>query len=172
MAGDPSAGKAAAGGSGPIALRPVTAADDTFLFAVYASTRAEELAPARWTPEQQEIFLKSQFELRRAHYARVFPTTNHSLVLRGGQPAGTFMIDRTAEEIRVVDIAFLPEHRGHGLGGRLLQGLCEEARAAGQPVRLHVHRGDRATHLYTRLGFVPVGGDQLYMKMEWHAPDV
>ena len=168
MPAEGSARSAGPDGDG-VALRPVTAADDAFLFAVYASTRAEELAGTGWSAAQRKIFLQSQFELRRAHYARVFPAARRWLVLRHGNPIGTLQVDRTAEEIRVVDIAFLPAHRGRGLGSRLLRGLCEEARAADKPLRLHVLKADRAAHLYTRLGFAPTGENGPYLKLEWRA---
>src|SRR5215471_14895823 len=43
-----------------VTLRPVTESDDDFLLAVYASTRAEEMARVPWTAEQKEEFMRGQ----------------------------------------------------------------------------------------------------------------
>ena len=53
----------------------------------------------------------------------------------------------------MIDIALLPDHRGRGIGARLLRDVLHEATAAGLPVRLSVERSNPARSLYERLGF-------------------
>ena len=57
-------------------------------------------------------------------------------------------------------MAVLAEHRGEGVGQRLLTALIEEASSQGvRPVSLSVHLlNPVALHIYERAGFLRVGG--------------
>jgi ribosomal protein S18 acetylase RimI-like enzyme len=152
----------------PAALshRPASPDDDEFLFRLYASTRAEEMAAWGWPPAQQESFLRMQFRVRRQSYAASYSGASHSILLSGAVPVGSAVVWRGPSEIRLVDIAFLPEHRNRGWGAQWISQLIREAAAAEIPLRLNVHRGNRAIRLYERLGFVPAGADPMYLEME------
>jgi len=152
-----------------IVLRPAAATDDDFLFALFAGTRATELAGTGWPAAQQDAFLRSQFAARRRHYAQTFPDAGPAIVHCDGKPVGTLAVHRDAEEIRVVDLALQPEHCGRGLGSRLLRTLQEEARTTHRSLRLQALKTDRPARLYARLGFAPTGENGLYLKMEWRA---
>ena len=145
------------------------AADQELLFRIYASTRAEELAPVPWTEAQKEAFLRMQFRAQSLDYAANYPDAEFLIILRDGVPAGRLYLDRRADELRIVDIALLPEHRGAGLGGAILRDLLAEAAAAGKPVRIHVERFNPALRLYERLGFRRTADLGVYYLMEWEA---
>lgn len=149
----------------PISWRSATAADAAFCFSVYASTRAEELAAWGWGAAQQEIFLKMQFAAQAASYRADFPGALHAIVRRGDRTVGTLIVNHTAEEIRLVDIAFLPEHRGAGLGTEVIRRLQAEARGSGRPLRLQVLKANPAARLYARLGFITTGSDEMRVEM-------
>lgn len=154
-----------------IALRPITDGDGPFLFRVYASTREAELLPVPWSAAQKEAFLRMQFNAQDAHYRAAYRGAQLSIILRDGAAAGRLYVDRREGELRVVDIALLPEHRGAGIGGALLRELLDEAARAGQAVTIHVERNNPALRLYARLGFRTIdGGDAIYQLMEWRAP--
>src|SRR5947209_19905543 len=106
---------------GTLALRPVTSDDDAFLLRVYASTRAEELAQAGWQEGQQEAFVKWQFDLQRRDYDARFPDAEYKLTLIDDQPAGRIWIGRDDKQIRLLDIALLPDFQNRGDGTRLLK---------------------------------------------------
>ncbi|MEP7336638.1 MAG: GNAT family N-acetyltransferase [Acidobacteriota bacterium] len=152
----------------PITLRAVEADDEAFLYKLYASTRAEEMAVFGWDTAQQEMFLKMQFNAQRLQYAE-FPNADHRIILRDGQPIGRLLLLRLEAELCLADIALLAEHRGAGLGAKLIRDLLAEAAQAGKPVRLHVAHGNRARRLYERLDFAPTGDDGIYCAMEWRA---
>ena len=78
-------------------------------------------------------------------------------------------MDRTEEELRIIDIALLRDHRGQGIGGAIMSELLREAAKAGQVVRIHVLQGNRANHLYQRLGFSKIADTGVYDLMEWRA---
>lgn len=154
----------------PIDLRPAGPDDAEFLYRVYASTRYEELAPLRWDHNQVEAFLRMQFRAQDTHYRQHYPDAAFDVILVGGVPAGRLCVDRWPDQIRVVDIALLPEFRGAGVGTLLLSRLQAEAAAAGVRVSIHVEAFNPARRLYQRLGFVKAGGTGVYDLMEWDAP--
>jgi ribosomal protein S18 acetylase RimI-like enzyme len=154
-----------------VALRPVRGADEPFLLCVYAGTRAEELAPVPWTPEQKAAFVAQQFAAQTAHYSQHYPGMTADVILVDDVPAGRLLVARWPEEIRIVDISILPELRGRGAGGVLLRRLLDEATAIGKRLSIHVERENRALGLYDRLGFRQVGEHGVYLRMEWDPAD-
>ncbi len=132
---------------------------------VYASVREPELEAAGMPREQWAPFAEQQFEAQNRHY-ETYRDTSFEVVLVDGEPAGRLIVARWPEELRVVDIALLPEHRGRGIGGTLLRGLIEEAEARGVKTSIHVERFNPAQHLYTRLGFRAVSETGVYLLLE------
>lgn len=153
-------------------LRPVAPDDDTFLLSVYASTRAEELAQVQWEPGQQETFVKWQFEMQRREYDVRFPDAEYDVIEIDGQPAGRIWIGRTSEEIRLMDIALLPEFQNRGAGTLLVKSLIEEAGEANKRLRHMVFAlNNEAQRFYERLGFVEIDDFGGYKHMEWKQTD-
>ena len=154
-------------------LRPVTLEDDPFLLSVYLSTRSDELAQVEWDPGQQEAFIKWQFEMQRREYDARFPDAEYDVIEIDDQPAGRIWIGRTGEQIRLLDIALLPEFQNRGAGALLVRGLIDEARAANKRLShaLFVLNND-AGRFYENLGFVvteDLGGG--YKNMVWQGSD-
>src|SRR4051794_3142552 len=145
-----------------ITLRPITPDDEEFLRQVYASTREEELALTDWDTAQKAAFVQMQFAAQHRYYQENYRQTTFDVILVDGQPAGRLYVARWAKQIRIVDIALLPEYRNAEIGSALLHELMAEAAAAGKPVSIHVERYNPALRLYTRLGFVPIGEHGVY----------
>jgi len=154
------------GMSPQITFRSITAADEEFLYQVYASTRAEELAQVAWSVEQKESFLRMQFRAQQQYYQSTFSGAQFEIICQQGEPAGRLYVARLAGEIRIIDIALLPQHRGRGIGSRLSNELLDEARLAGKPVRIHVERFNPALRLYERLGFHAIEDKGIYLLLE------
>ncbi len=148
-------------------LRPIGPADREFLYRLYASTRQAEMSLLDWSDAEKEEFLRMQFEAQHRYYVEQFPAARLDVVLREGEPIGRLYVDRRDDEIRLIDIALLPEHRGGGIGGAMMRELLDEAREAGMPVRIHVERFNPAMRLYQRLGFERLEEQGVYDLMEW-----
>src|SRR3954462_1944711 len=148
-------------------LRPITPADDPFLARVYASTRWDELAPTGWSDEEKTVFCRRQFDAQSAHYRENYPGASLQVIEKAGVPIGRLYVAHWEREIRIMDIALLPEHRGSGIGTKLLRELQEEARTAGKSLTIHVERFNRALRLYQRLGFRQVEDKGVYLLMKW-----
>jgi ribosomal protein S18 acetylase RimI-like enzyme len=88
------------------------------------------------------------------------------VVLVDGEPAGRLYVRRGDREIRIVDIALLPERRGNGIGTSLLRDLLAEADATGKSVTIHVERFNPALRLYERLGFAVAEDKGVYLFLE------
>ncbi len=89
--------------------------------------------------------------------------------MRAGEDIGRLYIERWPSQHCIIDIAFLPEHRGKGLGEALLRDLLDEAAAAGKDVSIHVEKLNPAMRLYRRLGFVTEEDKGVYDLMRWRA---
>ena len=151
-----------------LSLHRVTPADEEFLLSVYASTRAEELAQVEWQPGQREAFLKWQFEMQRQQYEARFPDAEYKLIDIDNHPAGRFWVGENETEIRLLDIALLPEFQNRGVGRALLRSLIDEAKHSGKALRHMVFVMNNDAHrFYERLGFVVIEEMGAYKHMEW-----
>lgn len=152
---------------GALSLRPALPDDLPFLAAVYASTRIEELAPTGWPDEAKTAFLQQQFSAQHDHYHTHYPGADFLIIERDGQPIGRLYVARWPRELRLMDIALLPQYRNRGLGTQILRGLLAEAQASGKRVSLHVEAYNPAMRLYERHGFQKITDTGVYWLMEW-----
>lgn len=150
-----------------ITLRPVAPEDEKFLRYVYAGTRREELALLDWDDSAKEAFIDMQFRAQHTHYQSVFPDADYLVILETEAPAGRLYIHRSDNDMRIIDIAILPNYRGRGIGTALLRDILDEGEQKGRTVSIHVERFNRALQLYLRLGFVVVADQGVYLLMKW-----
>ena len=148
-----------------LSLRPAGSGDRGFLLRVYASTR-DDLRLVGWSAHQTEAIVRMQFEAQDASYRAQYDPVSFDVVEVDGEPVGRLYVARLEDEIRIVDVALLPEHRGRGIGTALLRGLLGEAAAAGKRLSIHVDKHNPARRLYERLGFTESADQGLYVLME------
>ncbi len=143
-----------------LTLRHPTDADWPFLYALFASFRADEMAEVPWSPDQKDAFLREQFRLQHHHFVSHFAAADFWIVEQSQPsgpdlPVGRLYLDRSRSRWLIVDIGVLPEARGQGLGSALLKWVQASASGAGAAaVDLHVVVTNfRAERLYRSLGF-------------------
>jgi len=141
--------------------------DREFMARLYASTRTEELAPVPWSDDEKATFLRGQFEAQDRHYREHYADTDRRVIRLDGTAVGRLYLQRREGEFRIVDIALLPEYRGRGVGGALLEQVFDEAATAAKPVRIHVEKNNPAYGLYQRLGFRKLEDKGVYDLLEW-----
>ena len=156
--------------SGAVTLRPATSADYHFMRLLYASTREEEMKLFPFDEHQKKEFLDDQFAKQYQHYQLHYPTCERNIVEKDGQPVGRLWIDEWRDQIRLVDIALMPEWRGSGIGSLLLKDVLERGAKLGKPVTIHVEAYNPALRLYERLGFQKVDTNGVYFLMRWTPP--
>lgn len=154
-----------------ITLRPQTEHDLPFVFGLYASTRADEMRIAPWNDQQKRAFVEMQFHAQKTHYETHYPACSFSIIERNGEPVGRLYVNRTGDDIRVIDITISPECRSAGLGSRLLRELLDEGIATKRKVSIHVESFNPALRLYERLGFKQVSVYGVYYLMERSADE-
>jgi ribosomal protein S18 acetylase RimI-like enzyme len=146
--------------------RSLLAGDGDFLFRLYASTRADEIASVGWPAAQQEAFLRMQFSMQQRWYETVYSDAEHKIIEVQGQPVGRMIVLRGQNEWQLIDISLIPEFRGSGIGSELLRAVIRECAEFGAVLKLQVLRTNPAMRLYKRLGFIATAEDQIYIQME------
>jgi ribosomal protein S18 acetylase RimI-like enzyme len=149
-----------------LGLRRATAEDRDLLFRIYTTSR-DDVAQASWDEDAKEAFLWVQYLARELDYRRRRPHAEHLLITIDGQDVGR--LSRTwlpGDELRLLDIAVLPEWRGRGIGTALIVELVEEASQDGLLLSLHVELDNPARRLYERLGFVVAAQNEVYARLE------
>ena len=155
-------------GGETLILRPVTQADEEFLIAVYGGTRADELAQAEWAEGQKEQFVRWQYGLQRREYDSRFPDADYCVILINDRPAGRIWVGSDDEQIRLLEIAIVPEFQNRGAGSILLRRLIEQARQTNKFLRHMVFVLNNDAHrFYERLGFTVIEDLGAYKHMEW-----
>ena len=148
----------------------VAEADLAFVYALYAQVRAAELAPVPWPQHAKDAFLAEQATLQHRHYVANYPGADLLVIEDGSGPIGRVYVYRAPTEIRIMDIALLPDRRNHGIGTKLLHEVLDEARATGSRVTLHVEPDNPAQRIYHRLGFQLIEHRGVYDFLGWDPP--
>jgi GNAT superfamily N-acetyltransferase len=148
--------------------RPANDADDGFLLNLYAQERAAELMLAGLDATKRPMFVQMQFRARQVSYTANYPTAKQEIIFTGdGTPAGGILVERSADGMRLIDIAVINSKRGQGLGAEVIRELQQECHTRGWALRLQVLKGNPAERLYRRLGFEVAGEDSLRRQMVW-----
>ena len=153
-----------------ITLRPATDADYDFMRLLYHSTRAEEMQHFPFDDAEKKTFLDQQFAAQYEHYGIHYPTCERNIIEQDGRPVGRLWIDEWRDQIRLVDVALMPESRAGGVGSALLHDVLARGAKAGKPVTIHVEAYNPALRLYKRLGFEHVDTNGVYYLMRWTPP--
>jgi GNAT superfamily N-acetyltransferase len=152
---------------GPIELRNAGPEDEPFLAALYFDTRRIEVSAWGWPEQQQEWFLRMQFEAQQRSYRTSFPHALNRIVTCEDLPIGRLLVDYEASQVRLIDIALIEERRDLGIGTQLLRALIEDCQARGCSLLLQAVQGNPARRLYERMGFELCGADPMYVQMQW-----
>lgn len=150
------------------ALRPLRDGDLPWLRELYASTRAEELAPVPWPDAAKRAFLDSQFALQHQHYLAHYGDSDFLAIERDGAPVGRYYLQRAAPDHLIVDVCLLPAERGRGVAAALIGHSQRSAAAQGCGVKLHVQSDNAAAlRLYRRLGFAVIEDQRSHLLLRW-----
>ena len=152
-------------------FRTVAEGDMAFVHALYAQARAAELAPVPWSQDAKDAFLAEQAALQHRHYVANYPGADLLVVENESGAIGRVYVYRSPAEIRIMDIALMPDWRNRGIGTRLLNEIFDEARATRSTVTLHVEPDNPAQRLYLRLGFRLIEHRGVYDFLGWDPVD-
>jgi ribosomal protein S18 acetylase RimI-like enzyme len=150
-----------------ITLRDATPEDKQFLLFLYRDTRRREMNAWGWPPEQQESFLRMQFDAQCRSYRAAFPNASDSIVCLEGHAIGRILVGQDSSGKRLIDIALLEEYRNRGIGSHLLRQMLQECELQGRALHLQALQGNPAIRLYQRLGFLQSSADPMYAQLQW-----
>jgi len=154
-----------------ITLRPRRDDDGVFLRDLYIAMRWRELAQTGWPDETKAAFLMQQFDLQTRHYDAHYPGAAWTIIEQDGKPIGRLYLQRSGNDLRLIDIVLLEACRGQGLGTRLIEAVQQEAKELGTvSLSLHVEQGSAALPLYQRLGFAITEDCGVHYRMDWVVP--
>jgi ribosomal protein S18 acetylase RimI-like enzyme len=156
-----------------ISLRPAGAADEPFLKRVHRAARHWEFAFLLQSGEADlyHKIMEQQYDSQHRFYFAAYDQAQYAVIQWTDQSIGRLYVDYRDDEVRVLDIAVLPNYCGRGIGRIVMTGLCLEAAMRRKPVRLHVHYLSRASQFYQRLGFRQIGLEGPSYLMEWRHPN-
>ena len=140
--------------------------DMPLLFQVYACTRVDILTYDSWSQEEKHRFLEQQFLIQHKAYMTGYENPEFYILSRNDTDIGRLYLEQRTSEIRIIDIALLPEFRNSGVGTALLQDILNCADKQGKRVSIHVEKNNPALSLYNRLGFTKKEEIPFYDLME------
>ncbi|MFK3773950.1 GNAT family N-acetyltransferase [Pseudomonas sp. NPDC089406] len=89
------------------------------------------------------------------------------LVVEQGEVLGFCSLSQDRQALFIRELHLLPEHRGRGVGGWVLEQLARWAAQRRLPcLRLMVFRSNPARQLYRRRGFMEMGEDECFVRMQ------
>jgi RimJ/RimL family protein N-acetyltransferase len=153
--------------TGKISLRPVTPEDESLLFAIYCSGRAQEMAGVPWTDDQKEAFLRLQFNSQTNYYRDYYSGSEHSIVLFNDIEVGRVQVVEDEGQLHILDITILTEYRGQGIGTPIIKKIMDRGATSNLPVIIYVETFSPSASLFRRLGFIVKEDDNVNFLFEW-----
>ncbi len=149
-------------------LRSAVPEDDAFLAVLYRSSRPD-LQAMDSEPQLLEHMLAMQRRVQVEGYRTAFPAADFLVLERCGEKIGRLVINLGSGELRLIDIALLPQMQGQAHGKAVLHSLQELASAHRVPLRLAVNAANhRAKRLYLAHGLCVEYADGFLERMVWH----
>lgn len=94
------------------------------------------------------------------------------VVRRDGDWLGFLSLSADRRALYIRELHLVEAARGQGVGAQVLDQVLDMAQTRRLPlVRLTVFKSNRAQRLYRRQGFVQVGEDEFFLRMERRVPD-
>jgi GNAT superfamily N-acetyltransferase len=149
-------------------LRPETEADADFLFALFASVKAPDMALMPVDEQVRSHLLHMQYRSMTTTYRTQYPAARFEIVMLDGTPVGRLITDVQSDCVYYVDIALVPQTRGQGLASALMRAVLEEPRRLGLPGRVKVmaHNID-SLRLCQRVGMTKRADLPPFVELEW-----
>jgi GNAT superfamily N-acetyltransferase len=97
-----------------------------------------------------------QVTFRETAYRTDYPAAMRRIVVAQDSPIGRIVVDWSADDAALIDIAVLPDRQGAGVATAMMGAYLDVVDHRGQFAALQVMRANPALHWYARLGFAPV----------------
>jgi len=149
-------------------IRPSQPTDKPFLEKLHTSLR-QDLQLIDGDKDFVDSIVEMQYVAQTQGYGDKFPNAMYFIIEKHHEAIGKATIDFGTNEIRIVDIGFLPSARGHGFGRAIIQSFQNAAMQSGAPLTLTVEQNNLlAKQLYISLGFQVESITPPYEFMAWY----
>jgi GNAT superfamily N-acetyltransferase len=153
---------------GPFTLRPERPGDADFLYALFCSHMAPNVAAMPVDDAVKESLLRMQFRSQTVSYRAQYPDARCDILERDGTPFGRLIVDEANDVATFVDFALLPGERGAGLGTAVMLRLMDWVGERCAVARLSIlYNNEASLRMTRRVGFVQVAETPPYVEMEW-----
>ncbi len=151
-----------------LSIRPARTGDKGFIENLYRASR-DDLRLLNADDDFIESLIEMQFQAQQQGYGDQHPDAMYFIVELHDEPMGRLTLAMGPNEVRIVDIAFLPAARGKGYGKGVLQALQLTAQKIPAPLSLLVlHTNPAAMRLYASLGFQAEQQTDTHVLMVWY----
>jgi len=151
-----------------LGIRPARPEDKGFIESLYRSTR-DDLRLIDAETDFIEELIGMQQRAQGQGYGEMFPNAMYFVVEHLNERIGRIVVDFGPNEIRLVDLAFVPQARGRGFGVTVIKAMQFAAGQSRAPLTLAVNRTNvRARQLYLSLGFRVEQSDVMTEYMAWY----
>lgn len=138
-----------------VSLRPTQPTDKEFERMVHAANRWD-----LWLIDADDDFIHDLIEMQnRAQvegYGAQFPNALYYIIEKTGTPCGRLVLDLGGNDVRIIDVAIMPEAQGRAIGTTVIQAIQSVARQIPAPVTLAVQAINQGAYrVYESLGFRP-----------------
>lgn len=151
-----------------LSMRPARDGDKVFIAQLHNSTR-EDLRLIDGEKEFVENLIEQQHYAQTQGYGEMFPNAMYFIVEKQFERIGRVVVDFGMNDVRLVDLAFIPLARGKGYGSDVIQMLQRAAAMNRVPLTLSViNYNYSAKALYLRLGFLIQESSATHDYMIWY----
>ena len=151
-----------------LGIRPARDGDKPFIEALFKSTR-DDLRMIDAENDFIETLIEQQHHAQTVGYGEQFPNAMYFIIEKQNERIGRIVIDFGPNEIRIVDVAFIPQARNRGYGAGVIRALKHAAGSAGAPLVLTVNRINSAARtLYYKEGFRVEQCNEMTELMAWY----
>ena len=126
---------------------------------------------APWTDAQKREFVEMQFKSQVLHYSSQYSNSLQQVIERDGVRVGRLYLNRTADELEILDFTVLPEHRGFGTGSAVIEGILDEARRTARSARIFVESYSPHVSFFEHRGFERTKEEGMNVLMVWRGHD-
>lgn len=151
-----------------LSIRPSRTSDKGFIENLYRATR-EDLRMLEGDAAFIESLIEQQMRAQQQGYGEQHPDAMYFIVELHAEPIGRLTVAMGPNEVRIVDLAFLPAAQGKGYGKGVIQALQMTAEKIPAPLSLLVLRTNTAAlQLYLNLGFRAEQQNDTHLLMLWY----
>jgi ribosomal protein S18 acetylase RimI-like enzyme len=153
-----------------LTIRPARDSDKVFISTLYRAVR-NDLRLVDAEEDFVEMLIEQQHHAQTVGYGEMFPDAMYFIVEKHTEKIGRIVVDFGMNDVRLVDLAFIPVAQGKGYGSEVIQMLQQAAAVNRVPLTLSVMTHNYAAKaLYVRLGFVLLNDRGTHEEMVWYPP--